>query len=176
MHARLLLCLALAPLPAAAWESPQAAIDGFLAYELAGGRLQTDNAGLARHAYLGEEYESIGADSISVTNRHTVGQVRCQRDRCTVSVRYWLPAASNYDGLPVDNGPRPRQQEVQYVLRQDDGQWRVDADSLSDTPYVSEAGLLAFLASQPEQLDEIEQDAQQEQDGDALEHGDHQHD
>lgn len=176
MPARLLLCLALAPMSAAAGQSPQDAIDGFLAYELAGGRLQTDNAGLARHVHLGPEFESIGADSINVTNRHTVGQPRCQRDRCTVNVRYWLPAAGNYDALPVENGPRARQQEVQYILRQDDGQWRVDADSLSDTPYVSEAGLFAFLASQPEQMDDIEQDPQQEHDGDALEHADHQHD
>ena len=176
MSARLLLCLAMAPLSAAAWESPQEAIDAFLAYELAGGRLHSDHTRLARHVHLDAHYQAIGADTINVTNRHTTATPQCRGKRCMVSVRYWLPAASNYDGLPVNNGPRARQQEVQYVLRQADGQWRLDADSLSDMPYVSEAGLFAFLASQPGQMDEIEQDAQQEQDGDAMEHGDHPHD
>lgn len=149
----LLLCLALAPLSAQAWESPQKAIDAFLAYELAGGRLQSDPQGLARHVHLDAEHEGIGADTITVVGSHRVSAPQCRGKRCSVQVDYQVPAASHYGDLPLTNGAQERSESVRYQLQQRQGQWRVEATSMSELPYVSHAGLLAHLAGMQADMD-----------------------
>ena len=148
MFPRIVLCLALSPFAAAAWDSPEQAMDAFLAYELAGGRLQSDMPGLARHVHVDPDHEGIGADTIHVADRHWVDAPRCGRGQCRVAVRFSLPAAGQFGELPVANDPSPRLDTVEYRLSRRGDQWRVDADSLSELPYVSPAGLLALLATQ----------------------------
>ena len=158
-----MVCLAMVPAVAGAWESPQQAIEAFVAWELGGGRLQTDNEGLARHVHVDPDYEGMGPDTVMLSDRHSIDAPRCTADSCQVTVRYHLPAADGQEDLPLGNGKRARTQRVSYTVVNRDGHWRVHSDSLTDLPYVSPAAVQAHQAGM--QDEELQDEGLQEDQG-----------
>ena len=143
----LVLCMALLPATALAWDTPLAAMEGFLAWELAGGRLQTDEENMARHVHLDPDTEGGGADTLAVTDGYRIDTPRCKADRCEVKVHFHLPGMKDAHDLFVANGKKARTEKIPFVVTKRDGQWRVHWESLPGQPYVSPAALAAHRAT-----------------------------
>jgi hypothetical protein len=152
----LVLCAALFPATAFAWPTPEQALDAFVRFELSGGRLETDPDTLAPLVHAPADYETIGADTISVASTHRIGKLRCSTGSCIAEVAYVLPPAARYGDIPLYNGARQRTEKVRYRLLNRDGDWRVDAGSISDAPIVDEAALAAHLAMLQEDAGEAD--------------------
>lgn len=150
-----MMCLALVPAVASAWESPQQAVDAFVAWELGGGRLQTDIEGMDRHVHAEPDYEGVGADTVLVSDTHHLGKLRCKGTRCQVSVAYHLPARSDDNDLPIGNGHRARTQRVTYTVLAMEGDWRIDSRTLTDWPIVSPQTLATHMAGDSEDEDGV---------------------
>ena len=127
-HAWLLaLTLAALPLPALAWDTPEQAIDAYLAFELDGGRLQAWP--FARYIVAPRGYDEPGWDVLHAVRGWQRGAVRCDDPaRCEVVVLFEyadtlaLPAA--WQLMPHPHGGSER---VRYALQRQpapDG-WRV---------------------------------------------------
>ena len=142
----LVLCMGVLPATALAWDTPKAAMKGFLAWELAGGRLQTDEENLARHVHLDPDAEGGGADTVAVTDRHRIDSPRCKDDRCEMRVHFHLPGMKDAQDLAVANGETARTETESFVVTKRNGQWRVHWESLPGLPYISPATQAAHMA------------------------------
>lgn len=154
MFKRLVLCVALMPATAAAWESPQQAVSEFLSFELGGGRLISDAEGFAQHVHASPDHDGIGFDTVLLSDAHSVGKLSCKADRCQVVVRFQLPGVQEQDDFPLANGKRASSQNVTYTVLNRDGVWRIDADSLMEMPVISPATLAAHKTAALEDFGE----------------------
>lgn len=141
-----MVCLAMLPAVASAWETPLQAVEQFVAWELGGGRLHSDAEGMQQHLHLEPDYEGIGADTVLLSSGHRLGKPRCHGSSCTVVVNYQLPALTGEEELPLGNGPRARNERVSYRILAVDGDWRIDSGSLTDTPIINAQTLAAHTA------------------------------
>ena len=150
----MVLCFALLPVTAAAWDSPQQAVSEFLAYELGGGRLHSDEDAYARYMHAAPDHDGIGFDTVLLSDAHSVGKLRCKADRCEVTVHFQLPGVPEQDDFPLANKKRASSRSVSYSVLNRDGDWRIDADSLQQMPVISPATMAAHKASVLDGMDE----------------------
>lgn len=140
-----ILVAALLPPAALAWETPQRAVEAYVAWETGGGRLRHHpEEGMEKYVHL--EPDHGGApDTVRVSDRHRIGRLRCRADRCRVTISWHLPGLVVED-LAVDNGPRPRTRRVGYTVLAIDGDWRIDSRTLPVYPVISPQTLAAHRA------------------------------
>ena len=137
--------LAMFPVMAQAWDTPQQAVEAFVRWEVAGGRLSSDSEGTEKHVHLEPDYGGIGADTVLVSDAFRIGKLRCKGDRCQVTVEWNLPAnTGGYEA--IGNGKRARTERVTYAVLTIDGDWRIDSRTLTDFPIISPQALDAHMA------------------------------
>ncbi|MBN6151338.1 hypothetical protein JR065_13395 [Xanthomonas sp. AmX2] len=123
-----LLALAALPLPAWAWDTPEQAIDAYLAFELGGGRLQAWP--FARYIVAPRGYDEPGWDVLHAVRGWQRGAVRCSAvARCEVVVLFeyadTLALPASWQLMPHPHGGSER---LRYTLqRQPAHGWRVAA-------------------------------------------------
>lgn len=126
--AGLAACLAW-PAPMLAWSSPQLAIERFLAFEFAGGRLDNPGGFLAsRVPYLRMpvDYDEPGWDIVEYADAYTVENVHCESARrCTAEVRFVHDRDDPSRKLRGEH-LRLAPQSVRYVIVEDNGEWLVE--------------------------------------------------
>lgn len=125
--ARLLLAVSvLAPLPLLAWDTPQQAIDRYLAFELDGGRLQAWP--FARYIVAPAGYDEPGWDVVHAVRNARRRRLHCEGERCSVEVVFDYAAT---DALPAEwqvaAHPRGGRERLTYTLQHQPGPhgWRV---------------------------------------------------
>ena len=141
-----MVCMAMVPAVASAWETPQQAVEQFVAWELGGGRLHSDAEGTDLHVHLEPDYDGMGADTVLLSSGHSVGKLRCQQASCSVVVSYQLPALTGDEALPLGNGTRASSERVSYRVIAVEGDWRLDSRTLTDMPIISAQTLAAHQA------------------------------
>jgi hypothetical protein len=111
--------LAVAPIPAFAWPSPQQAVERFLDFELAGGRLQAWD--FHRYLAVGPDYDEPGWDQVHVVERHRVSAVRCETTaRCVADVEFTYAGGASPTRIAHPAGTT---EVVRYVAVHAGGEW-----------------------------------------------------
>lgn len=129
--------LSLLACSALAWPTPEVALDEFIAFELNGGRLNSDNYDdyAGKYAHLAEDHEEAGWDSVIVVKNSEVQNLECSADRCTANVLFELHPTADLAGPPYIEHDKGGTETFQYVLENRDGDWRVVAPD--DYPRIS---------------------------------------
>lgn len=122
---------------AAAWPTPEVALDEFLKFELNGGRLSSDSYAQyeARYAHLPEDHEEGGWDSVAVIESLKAGALTCDTSSCAVDITLNLAAGSSLDGPPFINDDAASVDTLALRILNKDGDWRVVAPDT--TPMIS---------------------------------------
>jgi hypothetical protein len=102
-----------------AWPTAQEAIDRFLAFELAGGRLRS----WPFHQFLAvpEDYDEPGWDAVSVVRSHSVGPMQCEAAGCSVDVTFTYAC--------MESRPQGGSEVVRYVAVQAGGSWLLESSN-----------------------------------------------
>lgn len=145
---RAVAALLLAPLPALAWQTPQQAIDRYLAFEIGGGRLSAWP--FERYIVAPEGYDEPGWDVVHPVRNARRRRLHCSGERCSVQVVFDY---ADTDALPPDwqllPHPRGGRETLVYEVQRVPGPqgWRVV--SVLGPPRVGMAALRALWPGPP---------------------------
>lgn len=121
---------------AQAWPTPRAAIEEFLKFELAGGRL--DAWDFAKYLAVDPGYDEPGWDMVHLVRSGVVKSVRCEKTECTGEVLFTFEPTTGFKNAQVAPHPRGGNELVSYRLVFRAGQWLLAASQ--GMPKVSLAG------------------------------------
>ena len=135
MRALLLVVLAMFAMRAQAWPTASEAIDRFLRFETAGGRMQA----WPMHRYLAPDVgeDESGWDTVSVVRSWHVDKMTCEPHRCIAEVRFVfdeVPAQLRGQVLAHAAGSS---QLVSYSVRESGGQWMLGEEAKQLPPFVT---------------------------------------
>ena len=135
MRALLFVGLAMLSIRAQAWPTASEAIDRFLQFETAGGRLQA----WPMHRYLAPDVgeEESGWDTLSVVRAWHVDEMTCEPHRCTASVRFVFAEVPAKLRDQVQAHAAGDSQLVSYSVREHGGQWMLGGEAKQLPPFVT---------------------------------------
>ena len=118
-----LILMALISGPTYAWQSPDEALAKFLAFELAGGRLQSWQ--FSRYLAVGKAYEEPGWDSVVLVKSYSASSMKCMADICSALVTFQLVSTGAAVGNAGQIEPHPQggAEAFTFFSIQRDGQW-----------------------------------------------------
>lgn len=120
MRIIVLIAALLCCMPAYAWPSPRQAIEQFLQFELAGGRLKSWP--FRKYLDVDAEYDESGWDMIHVVRGYKVKSIRCRRETCRAKVVFSYPAAP-LASERIHPQPVAGTETVVYTVIKADGSW-----------------------------------------------------
>jgi len=119
-----------------AWPTPREAVEQFLKFDMAGGRLSA----WPFHEYLAvaDDYDEPGWDMVEVVESWKTGAIECSDSRtCTVSVTFTYARTASAKDAQVVAHPTGGTAALTFVAVEDKGQWRLK--SSNGTPRISVA-------------------------------------
>lgn len=132
---RLALAIALATLSlnALAWPSPREAIEEFLKFELAGGRLQAWQ--FKRYLAVEDDYDEPGWDVVHVIQRAEVLSLACGPSKCTAKVEFTYAPTESFTSLGIVPHAKGGSETIEYTIVRAGREWLLQ--SSVDCPHVS---------------------------------------
>jgi hypothetical protein len=107
--------------PVCAWPSPREAIDKFIAFELAGGRLMAWD--FSKYLAVAPGYEEPGWDEVHVVRSGVVQGLRCSEEACAADVLFTFEPTAGWKSGQFAAHPRGGHERVSYRLVRHGGQW-----------------------------------------------------
>ncbi len=117
-----------------AWSTPRVAVERFLKFEMAGGRLSA----WPFHKYLAvaDDYDEPGWDMVEVVESWRIGAIQCSDNRtCRVSVTFAYARTASAKDSQIVAHPTGGTAAVAFVAVEDKGQWLLE--SSNGTPRIS---------------------------------------
>ncbi len=121
---------------ACAWSSPREAVEQFLKFEMAGGRMSAWP--FQKYLAVADDYDEPGWDMVEVVESWRIGLIQCGNNRtCTVGVTFTYARTASAKGAQIVPHPSGGAAAVSFVAVEDKGQWLLK--SSNGTPRISTA-------------------------------------
>ncbi len=120
---------------AQAWDSPRQAIDMFLKFELAGGRLQSWQ--FNKYLAVPKGYDEPGWDQVHLVESAKVLSTKCNTSRCVAKVQFIYVPTSRMNLMQVFPHHDGGSEVLDYVIVEHGGQWLLEGDN--GAPRVTQA-------------------------------------
>jgi hypothetical protein len=133
MRLALVIALATLSLDALAWPSPREAIEEFLKFELAGGRLQSWQ--FKRYLAVDDDHDEPGWDVVHVVEGAKVLSLACGPRKCTAKVEFTYAPTESFTSPGILPHPKGGSETIEYTIVRAGGEWLLQ--STRDCPRVS---------------------------------------
>jgi hypothetical protein len=125
MRVPVFVLAALAASAAYAWPTPQQAINEFLKFELAGGRLAAWPLG--KYLAVGSDYEESGWDVVHLVQDAKVKSLACAQARCVAEVQFSYVPTATLRAEQLVAHPTGGTETVRYVVVQVGQAWLLES-------------------------------------------------